>query len=119
MFHEKMLQLRERIGGGAGVDLPDVSRGQIRQQQCYCGSILTLDCQIFQRQYQERNGSAVDRAAGVAVVQSDNCHKDLLQMSEGTSRHSSLSLPVMEHIAPHLIAVLNGQSWGWFLKHFK
>jgi hypothetical protein len=30
-------------------------------------------------------------------------------MSEGTSR-SSLSLPVMEHIAPHLIAVLNGYS---------
>ena len=31
-------------------------------------------------------------------------------MSEGTSRSSSLSLPVMEHIAPHLIAVLNGYS---------
>jgi len=79
MFHEKMLQLCDRIGGGAGVDLPDAGRGQIRQQQFYCCSILALDYQIFQRQYQERNGSAVDRAAGVAV-QSDNCHKDLLQM---------------------------------------
>ena len=44
------------------------------------------------------------------MEQSDNCHKDLLQMSEGTSRRSSLSLPVMEHTAPHLIAVLNSYS---------
>jgi len=79
MFNEKMLQLRDRIGGGVRVDLPDLGRGQIRQQELYCCFVLAPDCQIFQGQYQERNGSAVDRAAGVAV-QSDNCHKDLLQM---------------------------------------
>ena len=80
MFNEKMIQLCDRIGCGVGVDLPDLGWGQIRQQECYCCFVLALDCQIIQGQYQERNGSAVDRAAGVAVVQSDNCHKDLLQM---------------------------------------
>ena len=90
------------------MELLDLGWDQIRQQQRYCCSIRALDCQIFQGQYQERNGSAVDRAAGVAVVQSDNCHKDLLQMSEWTSRRSSLSIPVVEHIAPHFITVLKG-----------
>ena len=80
VFEKIPLQLRDRAGSGAGMELLDLGRGQIRQQQRYCCSILALDCQIFQGQYQEWNGSAVDRAAGVAVVQSDNCHKDLLQM---------------------------------------
>ena len=96
------------------MELLDLSWGQIRQQQGYSGFVLVPDCQILQGQYQERNRSAADRTAGVAVVQSDNCHKDLLQMSEGTSR--SLSLPVMEHIAPHLIAVLKGDSLSRFLE---
>ena len=96
------------------MELLDLSRGQIRQQQGYSGFVLVPDCQILQGQYQERNRSAADRTAGVAVVQFDNCHKDLLQMSEGTSR--SLSLPVMEHIAPHLIAVLKGDSLSRFLE---
>ena len=34
----------------------------------------------------------------VVASQVDNCHSDLLEMTRGTSRHSSLSLPVMEQM---------------------
>ena len=40
-------------------------------------------------------------------------------VTEGTSRCRSLSLPVMEHDAPHFIAVLNGNSLSMFLEKFQ
>ena len=51
--------------------------------------------------------------------QVDDCHSVLLQIAEGTSRSSSLSLPVMEHIAPHLIATLNRLLSSRFFEKFQ
>ena len=54
----------------------------------------------------------------VVAVQIDDCHSNLLQMTGGTSRYS-LSLPVMELIAPHLIAILNRLSYVFIPKVFE